>query len=84
MQIAEVIGTVVATRKQDSLVGLSLLVIETLEPPRRRMVAADRLGAGVGETELVVTGGAARVDLPPQTPVDAAIVGIVDTVDVRP
>lgn len=83
MQLAQVIGTVVATRKQDTLVGFKLLVLENLDPSKTRLVAVDRLGAGVGDTVLYVTGGAARVDLQAQTPVDAAIVGIVDNVDVR-
>lgn len=83
MQLAQVIGTVVATRKQDALVGFKLLVLEGLVEPKTRLVAVDRLGAGVGDTVLFVVGGAARVDLPAQTPVDAAIVGIVDSVDVR-
>ena len=84
MQLAEVIGTVVATRKPDTLVGYKFLVIETLDEPRRRLVAIDKLGAGGGDRVLFVTGGAARVDLPPKVPVDAAIIGIVDSVDLRP
>ncbi|NLH81605.1 MAG: EutN/CcmL family microcompartment protein [Phyllobacteriaceae bacterium] len=83
MQLAQVIGTVVATRKQETLIGFKLLVLEVEAEAKLRLVAVDRLGAGVGDTVLYVTGGAARVDLPPHTPVDAAIVGIVDSVDVR-
>jgi ethanolamine utilization protein EutN len=84
MKLAKVIGTVVATRKEDSLVGFKLLVLAPLDEPGPRIVAVDTLGAGGGDTVLYVTGGAARVMLGKPAPVDAAIVGIVDTVDVRP
>jgi microcompartment protein CcmK/EutM len=88
MQLAKVIGTVVATRKEDSLVGYKLLVLEVQDPggafpDGERLVAIDTLGAGVSETVLFVRGGAARVGLLTPAPVDAAVVGIVDTVDVR-
>jgi ethanolamine utilization protein EutN len=82
MQLAKVIGTVVATRKEDALVGFKLLVLE-IEGTGGTIVAVDTLGAGNGDQVLFVTGGGARATLPPGTPVDAAIVGIVDTVDVR-
>ena len=84
MQLGTVVGTVVSTRKDDALVGFKLLVLEPLDAGGRRIVAIDTLGAGPSDTVLYVTGGAARVGLKPATPVDAAIVGIVDTVDVRP
>lgn len=88
MQLAKVIGTVVSTRKEDSLVGYKLLVLEVLDPGSKsqdgeRLVAIDMLGAGVTETVLFVRGGAARINLPSPAPVDATIVGIVDTVDVN-
>ena len=88
MHLAKVIGTVVSTRKEDALVGFKLLVLEVQDPggwspEGERLVAIDTLGAGVGETVLFVRGGAARVNLATPAPVDAAIVGIVDTVDVR-
>ena len=89
MRLARVIGTVVATRKEESLVGLKLLVIEELDPrgeqaTSNRLVAVDTLGAGEGDTVLWVQGGAARVisDAHHRAPLDAAIVGIVDEVDV--
>ncbi|WP_128293659.1 EutN/CcmL family microcompartment protein [Afifella aestuarii] len=81
MQLATVIGTVVATRKDDALVGYKLLVLETSDGSR--IVAIDLVGAGGSDTVLYVTGGAARVKLDKPSPVDAAVVGIVDTVDVR-
>jgi ethanolamine utilization protein EutN len=88
MQLGRVIGTVVATRKDDSLVGYKLLVVEMLEAGTdkaggRRLVAVDTLGAGERDIVLFAVGGAARIKLPAPTPVDAAIVGIVDSVDVR-
>jgi ethanolamine utilization protein EutN len=87
MLLANVIGRVVATRKEESLVGYTLLVLEVLDPgaekPKgERLVAVDTLGAGVRDTVLVVRGGAARLGLPHAAPVDAAVVGIVDSVDV--
>lgn len=87
MLLANVIGRVVATRKEESLVGYTLLVLEVLDPggtkPQgERLVAVDTLGAGVGDTVLVVRGGAARLNLARPAPVDAAVVGIVDSVDV--
>lgn len=87
MQLAKVIGTVVATRKEESLVGFKLLVLEVEDPGSsspngERLVAVDALGAGITDTVLFVRGGASRVNLPTPAPVDAAIVGIVDTVDI--
>ena len=89
MRLAKVIGTVVATRKEDSLIGLKLLVIEEIDPQGElakdnRLVAVDTLGAGEGDIVLWVQGGAARIisDAHRQAPLDAAIVGIVDSVDV--
>lgn len=88
MQLAQVIGTVVSTRKEDALIGHKLLILTALDPRGQTtdgelLVAIDALGAGIGETVLIARGGAARVNLPAATPVDARIIGIVDTVDVR-
>ena len=47
------------------------------------LVAIDILGAGIGETVLIARGGAARINLPAAAPVDARVIGIVDTMDVR-
>ena len=89
MRIAKVIGNVVATQKEESLIGLKLLVIEEIDARSEkskndRLVAVDTLGAGVGDMVIWVRGGAARVisDVHRRAPVDAAIVGIVDAVDV--
>lgn len=89
MRLAKVIGTVVATRKEDSLVGFKLLVIEEIDPREERpinnrLVAVDTLGAGEGDIVLWVQGGAARVisDEHRKAPLDVAIVGIIDAVDI--
>lgn len=83
MQLARVIGEVVATRKEPALAGLKLLVVEPLAPDRqpagRPLVAADAAGAGVGEEVFFVRGREASYPfLPREVPVDATIVGIVD------
>jgi len=83
MLIGKVVGSVVATRKNDKLTGSKFLIIEAMhgcEP--NRVVAVDNVGAGIGEIVLVALGSAARVCLDnPQTPVDATVVGIVDGPD---
>ncbi len=81
MIIGKVVGSIIATRKNERLIGQKLLVIRPLENMEKtgEFVAIDNVGAGIGETVLVATGSAARVgcDLA-DAPVDAAIVGIVD------
>lgn len=89
MIIGRVIGNVWATRKEDSLNGLKLMVVRRLDAglsgPQESFVAVDCLGAGIGERVLVVTGSSARKALHNQeAPVDAAIVGIIDEVEIRP
>lgn len=84
MKVAKVIGNIWATRKEERLAGLKLLLVQPLDPldgspDRVPIVAADIIGAGVGETVLVVGGSSARSaagDM--NTPVDATVVGIVD------
>jgi ethanolamine utilization protein EutN len=83
MQIARVIGDVVATRKDESLAGLKLLIVQPLSPRRepvgRPLVAVDSVGAGVGEEVFFVRGREASFPFYPAEPaVDAGIVGIVD------
>jgi len=91
MQLARVIGTVVATRKDASLTGLTLLVVQPLTPDRqpagRAIVAADTVGAGVGEEVFFVRGKEASFPFhPAEVPLDAGIVGIIDywTVEAPP
>jgi len=89
MIIARVIGTVVATRKIDRLVGSKILVVQPLDPgsevPRgESLVAVDAVGAGVGERVIVVEGSSARLAVDVErSPVDATIIGIVDEIDVQ-
>jgi microcompartment protein CcmK/EutM len=83
MHLARVIGHVVATRKEESLTGTKLLLVQPLgansEPVGRPLVAVDAVGAGVGEHVFFVRGKEASFPfLPAEPPVDASIVGIVD------
>lgn len=82
MLVAKVIGTVVATRKSEALVGRKLLAVKPLFEAGNGpvLIAVDTVGAGTGETVLVVTGSGARIALlRNEAPIDAAIVGIVDS-----
>ncbi len=71
-------GNLWATKKAPQLVGVTFLTVR-LEEGDRTAVCADCVGAGAGERVLVATGSAARVAVGREIPVDAAIVGIVDT-----
>ena len=88
MQICRVIGTVVATQKNRKLEGAKLLLVQpmTLEdrPKGVALLAIDSVGAGVGEKVLVVIEGKAAGDALGKraAAVDAAIIGIVDAVEV--
>ncbi len=79
MIIGKVVGSVVSTRKCENLTGNKFMIVEPVPclKVESRLVAIDKVGAGIGEFVLVATGSAARVDAP-TTPVDAAIVGIID------
>lgn len=88
MYIAKVIGMVVATRKDESLVGTKLLIVQMMdmngEPKGTAEVAVDSVGAGTGELVLVSKGSGARnIFENRSSPVDAAIVGIIDSMEVR-
>ncbi|HET7294780.1 MAG TPA: EutN/CcmL family microcompartment protein [Vicinamibacteria bacterium] len=88
MQLARVVGTVVSTRKDERLQGAKLLVVRTVDPHGKDeaayMVAVDTVDAGARDKVLVVTGSSARMASGlKDCPVDAAIVGVVDTVDVK-
>ena len=83
MIIGIVIGNVWATKKEDALSGLKLMVVRRIEATDdsllQSFVAVDRVGAGIGEKVLVATGSAARQTFSTTNiPVDAAIVGILD------
>jgi microcompartment protein CcmK/EutM len=87
MQIARVVGTVVATQKHNAFDGAKLLLVQPLtldgQPRGVALLTVDSLGAGVHEKVLVVMEGRAAGQVLGRTlaPVDAAVVGIVDTVD---
>ena len=83
MNLARVIGTVVATRRDENLTRGTLLLVQPLTPERepvgRPLVAIDSVGAGVGEEVFFVRGKEASFPFhPADLPVDAGIVGIVD------
>jgi ethanolamine utilization protein EutN len=87
MIIGRVIGTVVATRKDERLRGNKLLLVRPItlqgEDESSYLVAVDTVGAGVHERVLVVSGSSARLaEGMKDRPVDAAIIGIIDTVEV--
>lgn len=89
MVIAKVIGTVVATRKHERLVGNKIQIVqpldhEGLEPRGDPFIAVDAVGAGVGERVFVVQGSGARRGVEDYyAPVDATIVGIIDRIDIE-
>lgn len=85
MFLARIIGTVVATQKDESLTGVKLMVIQPLDafenhagPP---IVAADTIGAGYGELVFCAKSKEGAMPLnDPNAPVDAGIIGIVDSI----
>ncbi len=82
MLLAKVKGAVVSTSKNEKLVGYKLLIAEIIENDQltgRELLAVDGVGAGIGETVIIALGSAARLGVDrADSPVDAAIVGIVD------
>ena len=93
MFLARVTGAVVATQKAETMTGQKLLVVEPvrvdpndrsrLVSAGRTFIAVDPLGAGMGQLVLIVQGSSAR--LMPETdklPIDTAVIGIVDTVQI--
>lgn len=86
MKMGRVIGTVVATRKDPSLEGVKLLVVEDLDldlrPAGGYVVAVDAVGAGANEVVLYASGSSARqTDVTRDRPVDAVIMAILDSFD---
>jgi len=87
MVLAQVIGTVVATRKEQSMEGLRFMLLRQVDlegkPSGGFVVAADVVGAGVGEMVLCATGSSARQTVrTDKRPCDAVIMGIVDSWEV--
>lgn len=88
MNLGLIVGSVVATRKEEELTGLKFLVVRGMDldgkPTSTVVVAADAVGAGVGEVVLYASGSSARqTQLTKDRPVDATIMAIVDQIEVR-
>jgi microcompartment protein CcmK/EutM len=88
MLLGKVVGTLVATRKEESLEGLKFLVLKQLDMEGKETggyrVAADAVGAGLGEVVLYATGSAARqTKYTHQRPCDGVIMAIVDQLEVE-
>ena len=88
MKMARVVGSVVATQKDERLGGLKLLLVQNLDLEmtleKGYVVAVDAVGAGAGEVVLYATGSSARqTSMTDGKPVDAVIMAIVDQYDVR-
>ncbi|KMJ60367.1 ethanolamine utilization protein EutN [Bacillus sp. LL01] len=89
MIIAKVTGSIVATTKAEKLKGKKLLIVtpldmKTIEEDGKPLVAIDTVGSGVGEVVLIVSGSSARqTEITNGVPVDAAIVGIVDQIELN-
>ena len=88
MQLARVIGTLVATRKDEKMEGLKFLIVRPIDTdgkdtPATALVAVDAVGAGAGEVVMIATGSSARqTALTDRRPCDAVIMAIVDTWEV--
>ncbi len=82
MILAQVVGSIVSTSKNEKLVGCKFMIVQPIEQDKLQdeyFIAVDGIGAGIGEKVLIATGSAARLGIQnPEAPVDAAIVGIVD------
>jgi len=88
MILGRVVGTVVATQKDEGLEGYKLLVVRgvdlDLKPKDSYVVATDTVGAGVGEIVVCVAGSSARMTMQTkEKPVDSAVVAIVDYLDLH-
>jgi ethanolamine utilization protein EutN len=87
MQVGKVTGNIWATRKEDGLTGLKFLFVQLEDPQglpiETPLIAADRIGAGIGDC-VVTRGSAARFIFKDEDlPIDAVIIGIVDSIDVE-
>ena len=84
MIICRVIGHVWATKKEEHLEGLKFMVVREENTTRKAIyVAADAVGAGIGEQVLVVSGSTARGVFGDNVPTDMTIVGIIDSLEVQ-
>lgn len=87
MILGKVTGTVVATQKDEKLVGSKLLIVQDVnldgELERKYTVAVDAVGAGIGEIVLIATGSSARhTSVTSNKPVDGVVMAIVDTIEI--
>jgi microcompartment protein CcmK/EutM len=87
MLVGKVVGTVVATRKEEELEGLRFLMVRGMDldgkPTSTVVVAVDAVGAGVGEVVLYASGSSARqTKVTKDRPVDATVMAIVDEIEV--
>ena len=88
MQVGRIVGTVVSSQKDPSLVGMKLQVVEQTDlmgkPKGSYVIAVDSVGAGVGELVLYAAGSSARqTDMTRDKPVDTVIMSIVDSITVK-
>jgi microcompartment protein CcmK/EutM len=89
MLLARVTGTVVSTRKEQRIEGIKFLLLEkidaaTMQGKKDYVVAMDSVGAGIGEIVFYASGSSSRMTtLTDGKPSDAAIIAIVDSIDVR-
>ncbi|WP_066062452.1 EutN/CcmL family microcompartment protein [Neobacillus soli] len=89
MIICKVVGSIVSTTKAEKLKGKKLMIVQPLdmrniEEDGKPLVAVDTVGSGVGEVVLLVSGSSARqTEITNGVPVDAAIVGIVDQIEIQ-
>lgn len=86
MHIGKITGNIVATRKDEKLVGCKLMIIQPLnsklEPDGKQMIAVDTVGAGIGDIIMYASGTAARIAAKKlDSPIDLSIIGIIDTID---
>lgn len=89
MIIGRVVGSIVSTSKAEKLQGKKLLIVQPLDmisiqPDGKPLVAIDTVGSGKGEVVMVVSGSSARQTVVTNgTPVDAAIIGIIDHIEIE-
>lgn len=88
MQIGRIMGTVVATRKDERLIGTKLMITQPLDidlsPKGEPLIAVDTVGAGIGELVIYAKGTASRIAANKlDAPIDASVIGIIDEMDIR-
>ncbi|MCH1624019.1 EutN/CcmL family microcompartment protein [Ferdinandcohnia quinoae] len=86
MMLGKVIGSIWATQKEEGMKNIKLLLVQPIsvedEPLGQLMIAADRIGAGKGERVIISRGSPARMIFQKNTPIDAVVIGIVDSMEV--